>query len=103
MTRAFCALAASRSATVSADAAATDAAASAKGTQAASRQCRLVVCASWGLLRGRGSDIALPSLALRRRGRRAAPDERAAREATRAARGQRTTVGRVEMREPPRV
>src|SRR2546421_11618052 len=67
MTRAFCALAASRSANVSAADAATDAAASAYAAQAGCFRCRLVVCASWGL-RGRGSDIALPSLALRRLG-----------------------------------
>ena len=89
MTRAFCALAASRSATVSAAAAATAAAASAYAAQADCLQPLFVVCASWGLLRGRGSDIALPSLALRRRGRRAAPDERAACEAAVPRLGQR--------------
>src|SRR5437764_1277329 len=68
MTRAFCALAASRSATVSAAAAATAAAASAYAAQADCLQPLFVVCASWGLLWGRGSDIALPSLALRLRG-----------------------------------
>src|SRR2546423_10948468 len=89
MTRAFCALAASRSATVSTAAAATDAAANAYMAHADCFQSLLVVCASWGLLRGRGSDIALPSLALRLRGGRAAPDRRAARAGRRAARGQR--------------
>src|SRR2546423_11974363 len=67
MTRAFCALGASGSATVSAAAAPTDAAASAYGAQAACLQPLFFVCASWGP-RGRGSDIALPSLVLRRLG-----------------------------------
>src|SRR5437764_4351561 len=102
MTRAFCALAASRSATVSAAAAATAAAASAYAAQADCLQPLFVVCASWGLLRGRGSDIALPSLALRLRGGLAAPDGRARAGAAGPRPSQRTTVGRVEMREPPR-